>query len=353
MLRYLFLLLNLATLPALAAPSPQALFYINREPKSVRSFLDHASQVDVLAPHWYDVDRNGAVTGEADPKVLDAARRNNVRVTPLVTNGGFVQEDVHHFLTHPELHPALFAALIRIAKEHGYAGFQLDFEHVPSTDRDALTALVRAAAKALHAEKLLVSIATVPNANRLPSATGYSAWHYENWGGAFDLKALAEAVDLVCLMTYDQHTFTTMPGPVAGMPWVAAQLDAALKAVPREKLALGIPLYGYHWSAGTPAKAGPREFDKPSLNAAFIDAPDVVKLARTYHGRFGWDEDERSASMYFYRDYVREWVFYTDTRTFDARYRLVRQQRLAGFASWVLGSEDPGIWKLLPTHKRP
>jgi spore germination protein YaaH len=358
MLKFLFILLNLATLPVVAAAaqpaaSPQALFYMSREPKSVQSFLAHLDQIDVLAPHWYNVDRQGVLTGEPDPRVLDAARRHHIQLTPLVTNLGFVKEDVHELLMHPEAHPPLFDALIRTAREHGYAGFQLDFENVPSADRDALTALVRAAVKALHREHLLVSIATVPNATSLPSATGYSAWHYENWGGAFDLKALAEVVDLLCLMTYDQHTFTTLPGPVAGMPWVAAQLDAALKLVPRQKLALGIPLYGYHWFAGTPAKAGAREFDKPNLNAEFIDAVDVLKLAKTYHGRFGWDPDDRAASMVFYRDNVREWVFYTDSRTFGERYRQVRQHRLAGFASWVLGSEDPGIWKLLPMRKRP
>jgi spore germination protein YaaH len=353
MLKYLLLLLNLAALQvaAAAAPPPQALFYLSREAKSVQSFLAHLDQIDVLAPNWYAVDSHGALTGEPDPQVLAAAKKHRIPVTPLVTNIGFVQEDVHALLMHPEAHPPLFAALARTAREHGYAGFQLDFENVPSSDRDALSALVRAAAQALHAQHLLVSIATIPNASIMPKETGYSAWHYANWGGAFDLKALAEAVDMVCLMTYDQHTFTTMPGPVAGWPWVAAQLDAALKLVPRQKLALGIPLYGYHWSANTPTKAGAREFDKPNLNAEFIDAVDVGKLARTYHGRFAWDADDRAASMVFYRDNVREWVFYTDGRTFGERYRLVRQRRLAGFASWVLGSEDPAIWKLLPSRK--
>jgi spore germination protein YaaH len=55
--------------------------------------------------------------------------------------------------------------------------------------------------------------------------------------------------------------------------------------------------------------------------------------------------------MYFYRDNVREWIFYSDARTFGARYQLARERGLAGFASWVLGSEDPGIWKLLPSHR--
>lgn len=353
MLKYLLPLLGLAALQVAAAPAPpQSVFYLSREAKSVQSFLAHADQIDVLAPNWYAVDAKGVLSGEPDAQVMAAAKAHHIPVTPLLTNIGFVQEDVHALLTKPESHPALFAALIGTATKHGYAGYQLDLENVPSTDRDALTAMVRAAAEALHDAHLLVSIATVPNAPIMPKETGYSAWHYANWGGAFDLKAIGEVVDLLCLMTYDQHTFTTMPGPVAGLPWVSAQLDAALKLVPPQKLALGIPLYGYHWFARTPTKAGAREFDKPDLAAEFIDAVDVIALASKYHGRFAWDVDDRSASMYFYRDNVREWVFYTDGPTFNERYRLARRQHLAGFASWVLGSEDPAIWKLLPKRQQ-
>jgi spore germination protein YaaH len=352
MFKRIVLALQFAVLPALAAPhAPKALFYLTPEAKSVQSFMAHLDQIDVLSPNWYTVDSQGVVKGDANPAVLKAAREHAIAVTPLVTNLGFVREDVHALLANPSVHPRMFDALIRIAKENGYAGFQLDLEHVPSEDRDALTALVRAAADAFHRENLQLSIATIPNAPLQAKETGYAAWHYARWGGAFDLQELAKSVDLLCLMTYDQHGFTTMPGPVAGWPWVVGQLDYALKLVPREKLALGIPLYGYHWSAGTPIKAGPREFDRSNLNAEWIDAVDVQKLAATYHGRFGWDEDDKSASLVFYRDNVREWVFYTDRRTFEERYKLVKKSGLAAFASWVLGSEDPAIWKTLPTRK--
>jgi spore germination protein YaaH len=355
MFKYLFLAANLIVLPAFAAAPaqvqpPKSLFYLTREAKSLDSFYAHADKIDVLSPNWYAIDSKGAVTGDADPKVLEAAQRHHIAVTPLVTNLGFVQEDVHDLLMNEAAWPKAFAALVRAAKENSYAGFQLDMENVPGADRDALTAMVRAAAKALHAAHLQVSIATIPNAPAEHAETGYAAWHAKNWDGAFDLKALAEAVDLLCLMTYDQHSFTSMPGPVAGWPWVNAQLDYALKYVPKQKLALGIPLYGYHWSAGVPEKTGPRQFDRSNLNAEWIDFADVDKLGKAYHGHFAWDDDERAASMYFYRDNVREWIFYSDARTFGARYQLVKDSGLAGFASWVLGSEDPAIWQLLPSH---
>lgn len=335
--------------PAFAAP-PKALFYLSREEKSLRSFLAHADRIDILAPNWYSVDADGHLDGEPDARVLDAARKQRVAVTPLITNRGFVQQDVHALLAAPQRRAAVFASLIRAAKQHGYAGYQLDFENVPESDRDALTAWVRAMADAMHAAHLQLSIATIPNAPGKPGASGYSDWLYRNWRGAYDLSTLVQSVDLVCLMTYDQHTFTTVPGPVAGWPWVVEQLDYALAHVPADKLALGIPLYGYHWFSDVPMKAVDGGFDKPNLQAEFIDAPDTLDLVKAHNGHLDWDADDRSAFAYFYRDRVREWIFFTDARTFAARYDLVKQKHLTGFASWVLGSEDPGIWEQLPSH---
>jgi spore germination protein YaaH len=229
--------------------------------------------------------------------------------------------------------------------------FNFDFKNISWTDRDALTRMVTTAADALHRAGLKLSIATVPNAPGAPGETGFSAWIYENWRGVYDLEAIARAVDLVCLMTYDQHTRWTMPGPVAGWRWTLENLEYALKVVPKAKLSLGIPLYGYHWYAGKPFKTAEKGVDKPNATGDYIGAENATDLIRAYGGKVEWDPVDRSAWAFFYRAQMREWIFFSDTRTFEERYKLVRQRDLQGFCSWVLGQEDPGIWALLPEHK--
>ena len=336
--------------PALAQP-PQSIFYMTREPKSVRSFLSHADKVDILSPGWYAVDASGLLSGGPNPEVLETARQHQVPVMPLVVNGGFVQEEVHKFFANAAARREAIAALARASKDNGYIGFQLDMENVNWTDRDQLSDFVRDAAAAFHKENLQLSIATIPNAPGHPGESGFSAWIYQNWRGAYDLKAIAESVDFLCLMTYDQHTTWTVPGPVAGWAWTVANLDYALKVVPPQKLALGIPLYGYHWFAGTPIKAADKTGDKANPTAEYISTDDALDLAKAYNGHPEWDETDRTAWLYFYRDDEREWIFYTDVRTFKERYTLVKERGLRGFASWVLGTEDPGIWDLLPAHR--
>jgi spore germination protein YaaH len=333
------------------AQQPKSLFYMTREPQSVRSFLAHADKIDVISPNWYSVDSNGLLSGGPNALVLETARQHHVAVMPLVVNDGFAQEDIHKLLENTSAHAPMFAAMIRACKANGYAGFQLDFENVNWTDRDALSGLVREAADAFHKENLQLSIATIPNAPGHPGETGFSAWIYENWRGAYDLKGISQAVDFLCLMTYDQHTVWTVPGPVAGWSWTVSNLDYALKIVPPRKLALGIPVYGYHWFTGTPIKPADKGGDKPNPTADSISTDDALDLAKAYHGHLEWDTEDRSAWLYFYRDGEREWIFYTDARTFRERYALVNERGLYGFASWVLGTEDPEIWNLLPAHK--
>jgi spore germination protein YaaH len=79
-----------------------------------------------------------------------------------------------------------------------------------------------------------------------------------------------------------------------------------------------------------------------------ITALNAEQLAEAYKSNIQWDEQDRSAWFFFYRDQLREWVFFTDQRTFKERYELAQQNGLGGFCSWVLGDEDPAIWQVLP-----
>lgn len=338
-------LVILAALPCLQA-KPVALFYMTTSPDSIRSFLAHSSQIDLLVPTWYEVDENGLVTGAPEPTVLKRAEEEKVPVMPIIAL--FNKKKFHEFANNPAAQGQMNEAMIRECKLHGYTGFQFDFENIDWTDRDGLTALVKGSAEAMHKAGLQLTIATVPNAPGYPGAGGFAKWIYTDWRGAYDIAAIAKYVDLVCLMTYDQHTRWTVPGPVAGWAWTVENLEYALKVVPKEKLSLGIPLYGYHWYTGAPIQEKEGNGEKPNPTAEYIGAPNALQLAEAYNGKIQWDAEDHSAYFYFYRDQMREWIFYTDLRTFQERYELAQKKGLQGFCSWVLGQEDPAIWKFLP-----
>jgi spore germination protein YaaH len=119
--------------------------------------------------------------------------------------------------------------------------------------------------------------------------------------------------------------------------------------VPREKLSLGISLYGYRWYTGDPG-LGKKE-KTPNATADYISQPNAIYLRDTYGAKEQWDEDDHAPWFYFYRDQMREWIFYTNKRAFNDRYVLARDKGLAGVCSWVLGEEDPEIWSALPATR--
>jgi len=325
---------------------PVALFYLTNSPDSIRSFLAHSSKVDLLVPTWYQVDAEGLVTGAPNPEVLEVAQHDKVPVMPILALFG--KKTFHDLAGNTVAQDRMNDAMLRECRLHGYTGFQFDFENLLWTDRDGLSAVVKRSAEAMHKAGLQLTIATVPNAPGYPGSGGFAKWIYTDWRGAYDLAELAKSVDLICLMTYDQQTRWTMPGPVAGWQWTVENLDYALKSVPKEKLSLGIPLYGYHWYTGAPTTDKTTGEEKPNLQGDYISNPDAVQLATAYKGKVEWDEGDRTAYVWFYRDQMREWIFFTDLRTFKERYQLVQERSLEGFCSWVLGTEDPAIWTFLP-----
>ena len=332
--------------PLALRAQPKALFYMSDGAASVHSFQAHKSKIDILVPTWYSVDGNGFVSGEPNAVVLREAKAAHVTVIPIFAM--FDKDAAHKLLSDPKAQAEMNAAFVRECKDNGYAGIQFDFEDILWTDRDALSAAVKNTADILHQEHLQVQIATVPNAPGHAGKSEFSKWIFEEWRAVYDLKALAASVDLICLMTYDQHTRWTVPGPVGGWSWTTENLKYALDVVPKDKLSLGIALYGYHWFTGDPGNGKAEK--KPNPTAEYISAPNAVFLRDTYGGQTQWDPIDHSAFFWFYRDQMREWIFYTDRHTFEDRYDLVKQQGLEGFCSWVLGEEDPEIWSTLPAR---
>jgi hypothetical protein len=72
------LLMFLFTAMPTSSQQPKALFYLTREPQSVRSFMAHADKIDVLVPNWYSIDASGLLSGGPNPLVLESARQHHV-----------------------------------------------------------------------------------------------------------------------------------------------------------------------------------------------------------------------------------------------------------------------------------
>lgn len=324
---------------AVAGAQTRALFYLTDSAESLASFYRNAPRIDIVVPVWYRTNGQGVITGTPHPRVLQAARQAGVAVMPIVVNPGFRTDVFHQLANSSTARARLIRSLIEECKTHGLAGIQFDFEGVAAADGPALTRLVEEAGEAFRAAGKKLSLAAIPRSFDRPSRSVYGQYVWSRLQGAYDVQRLGQAVDFLTWMTYDQHTRFTTPGPVAGYPWVVDQLQYLLRHVPKEKISLGIPQYGRRWYS-----------DKGSMRMATVSALEAKAMAAGRQIGVEWDPAERAPWFWFPRDEVREWVFFNDARAFAARLELARAQGLHSFSVWVLGMEDPELWKQLPAR---
>jgi len=312
------------------------MYYVNTDDGRASLFA-HLNQIDVLSPAWYDANADGSITGYARRDVIDAAHAGGVAIIPLVVNKDVDPDVGHAILSDPARRAALARNLVNEAKTFGYAGFQLDFEQIPWTDRDLLTALVQDCANAFHPAGLNLSIAVIP---RLPgdhTASGTLLDYFHQWSGAYDFAALATAADFLSFMTYDEHNGVTPPGPVSGTPWMRRALEFSMQGVPPEKGTIGLPTYYHDWT-------GVGRLTSSSYADALI-------LAQTYGATPAFDgtEEEMHFGYNAYGIHHELWIQSTDT--LRRKLPLMYEYGLKGISVWRLGFEDPSFWTLIPPRR--
>jgi spore germination protein YaaH len=233
-----------AVAPRVGAQKLEALWYSVGGEESTKSFVAHAAQISIVAPQVFALDSLGEITGKVDPRVVAAAREKGVKLIPLVMNPGFDQAIVHRVLSVADARQRAIANLAALCQRNHFDGLQFDLENVNVADKDAFTSFVRESAAALHRVGCSISAAVVPRTGEKPGPSSYDRWMFDNWRGAYDYKALADALDFISYMTYAQHAGGSTPGPVAGYTWMEEALKYVLSlGVPPSKISLGIPSY--------------------------------------------------------------------------------------------------------------
>jgi spore germination protein YaaH len=315
-------------------------YYVDRE-DSYRSLVAHVDQITVLGPQVYTVDSLGLVYGSLDRRVIELTRARGVKLMPLVVNEGFNQAALHRLLADTAARARAIGSLVELCRRNAYWGIQFDIENVNIQDRDRYSAWFSDAARALHAAGFMISAAIVHQTDDLPGPTGYHRFLADSWR-TFDLEALGTAADFLSVMSYDQHTRRTPPGPVAGIPWVRAVAEHFLRYVPADKLSLGIPLYGDYWSA----RSDPSP-DRVRTTANSVSWFWGSGLAERNGATVKWDDVQQVPYAQLDVGGTFEWLFLENARSFGAKVALMREKKLRGFSAWVLGPEDPGIWAVL------
>ncbi len=180
------------------------------------AFAANADQFDAVHPIWWHQSADAVsftrVYGEGSPTILNhttyaGARTLLIPTISAVDNGEPALVD--RMLNDANLRAQHIANLRALIQTHHYDGVDLDYEHLPDSDRAAFSTFAQQLSQALHADGKTLSFAV--------QAESYAStvWDYDS---------LAQSADQIHLMTYDYHYLGSHPGPIAPLGWVQSVL---------------------------------------------------------------------------------------------------------------------------------
>lgn len=318
------------------------LFYIGNGRKALEAFKQHVDQISIICPATYQIESGGVITGDIDPRLLDIAATNGIKVMPLFAT--FNQQAVHQLLSDASARNEAIRLMLFYATKYHLYGWQMDLENVSYRDRDAYSSFFQQSADSLHKYGFIISMAIVKSEQPAPQAgnSAYNGFLYRDWDGAFDVAAIAKAADFISWMSYDQQTALTPPGPVAGLPWMERQIKYLKQLnIPANKISLGIPFYSDYWYPTYSDKDGARSTRD---EISYADAEDLLDR---YKAKTQWMSDQQVNYAYWENNGVFNWLFLEDAKSFTPKFQLAKKNRLRGISVWILGSEDPIVWNVL------
>lgn len=299
------------------------------EVASTTSAVSHLNIIGDISPFWFDLrasgSRIGTIEGAGDATLRAAFSADGHRVIPTISNH-FDGRRVHIMLATRSTRASHATALAALVLARGYDGIDIDYENLRASDRGRFTAFVRTLAATLHADGKVLSVTLMARTADVAYASAQ----------AEDYAAIGAAADSIRVMAYDRHWAGGSAGPVAPIGWVREVATYAASQVNPAKIQLGVPLYGYVWTKGTPlAKA--------------VTWRAAMRLARRRHAtvKFSMRAKEPYAVWRARRTGRRSTMWFENGRAIAAKRALATERGLGGVCMWRLGNEDPAVWTAL------
>ncbi|MGE5328143.1 MAG: glycosyl hydrolase family 18 protein [Deltaproteobacteria bacterium] len=296
------------------------------------SSIQKIKGLDVISPTWFRLkDKEIIINSLADFKYLEWAKLNGYSVWPLLSNDSN-SALASKILNDSSLREKVIQELLVYVKLYKLEGINLDFENLKLEDKDVYTQFVRELAPPLRQMGVILSVDVgVPGGS-------------DNWSKCYDRKALAEVVDYVMVMTYDQHWGTSpVSGSVAQYDWVEDKIKLTLQEVPESKLLIGLPFYTREWKEDYAADG--KMIGKPSSVA--ISMQEAQQSIIDNKAKLEWDESSGQYYAEYSKGNSKYKIWIEDQKSINLKSSLVHKYQLAGAASWRRGYETPDIWAVL------
>ncbi len=254
-------------------------------------------------------------------------------LTSLGADGKFSNRLAERVLSDDAFAERVANSVAQTVREKGYGGVDVDFEYVPASVREAYGSFIAKLQSTLGDLPVFVSLAP-------KTSTDQRGLLYEG----HDYSLLGSLADYLLLMTYEWGYTYGPPMAVSPINKVREVIDYAVTQIPREKLFLGMPNYGYDWAL---------PYVRGESRAQSLSNEEAVRRAAARGAEIMFDET--AASPYYnyfdrpatFSDAIKHEVWFENARSVDAMARLVAEYSLAGTGVWNVMRYFPQMWAVI------
>lgn len=312
--------------------------YIYNSIKSHTEIVGNANgNINVVSPTCFDLSNNGhlVINNIFDEEFITNMHEQGILVTPFLSNH-WGRKKAMTALKNIE---SLTDEIIDAINEYNLDGVNIDLENLLPSSKNDLTEFVKVLRGKMPEGKIL-SVAVAANPQRLE----------KTWVAAYDYENLSKYADYLVLMAYDEHSYGGSEGPVASINFVEESIKVVLEKVSRDKLVLGMPLYGRFWK---------KDVD---VGGEAVVIAQIDKILQRYKSVPIYDEVTKTATLvidvkagdkkaYINGRYLEEGsykIYYDNKASISEKLDLMNDYGLKGAALWALDNENEDFWSWYP-----
>ena len=300
-----------------------------------------------LAPTWIHVaDTNGNISSIASADYVSYAHKQNVEVWMTVRDfdGGISSEkESYELLSYTSRRETLITQLIAEALRVGVDGINVDFEKISGKCGEHYIEFIRELSVKCRQNGLVLSVD-----NYVP----------KSFNTQYDRKEQGIVADYVVIMGYDEY-YAGSPeaGPVSSYNYVKEGITETLKEVPAEKVISGIPFFTRLWKE-TPKTEEELKSDKgtdaeqysTTVESDAYGMDNAQALVKQAGVDTIWDKKAGQNYATWEADGSKYEIWLEDSKSIEAKLKLMKKYKLAGTAEWSLGQESSDIWNLIQKY---
>ena len=290
--------------------------------------------VNVVSPAFFYLNTDGKLkenAGNSGKAYVKWAKDNGYKVWPIVSNGVAANKGLSitsNIMNDYEKRKELIEDIVSKCVEYELDGINIDFENMKSEDKDMFSRFI------IELEPRLKEIGMVLSVDVTAPDGG------DTWSMCFDRNVIGDVSDYIIFMAYDQNgSSSTKPGTTAGYNWVKLNLVKFLQTeeIEPDKLILAVPLYTRVWTTNADGKV----ISNGTLNIKNTEAaiPDGVDKQ--------WNDELKQNYVTFTSGNNTKQIWIEDLESLKAKISLIKDNDLAGVASWEYNMASDDVWPMI------